>query len=184
LETENVEWLNKRQAAARMGLQDRRVLQLADNETLRSKKERDPVSKQITTYVRADDVEKYIQASAKPPRVEVQTIPRDAGPTPPERGSWFEPETMAVVIAHIAKQLHPEPPNWMDLDVAEQYCGLDRAHLQSAINKGELPARHCKPVRLPGEGRARDGSCWRVCRRDLDALQGVAQGEKSLHAAK
>jgi hypothetical protein len=176
---ENDEWLSKRQAAARMGLQERRILQLAADGTLRSKRERDPVSKQMTVYVHVEEVDKYIESTTKPAPSEVQTIPRAAGP--PER-SWSEPDTMAVVIAHLAKQLRPSPPAWMDLDAAEQYCGLDRAHLQSAIKRGELPARHCKPVRLPGEARAKDGACWRVCRRDLDALQGVAQGEKSVHA--
>jgi hypothetical protein len=179
---EKDEWLSKRQAAARMGLQERRILQLAAAGTLRSKRERDPVSKQMTVYVHVAEVDKYIESTTKPTRTEVQTIPRDAGPQLPERGSSFEPETMAVIVAHLAKQLRPLPPNWMTLDAAEQYCGLDWAHLQSAIKRGELPARRCEPAKLAGEKKARSGSCWRVCRRDLDALQGVAQGGKSLHA--
>lgn len=173
------QWLTKRQAAALTGLKTRRILQLAADGTLRSKRERDPINKQLTVFVDRAAVEKYIQDS-RPRSMEVQSGAPETQALQPR--SWSAPEPLSVVIAHLAKQLQTPPCTWLTLEAAEQECGLSRAHLLHAIRIGELPARRDEPIRRNGEGRAKAGSSWRVCRRDLDALQGAPYARQSLHA--
>jgi len=169
MENEEPEWLTKRQASARMGIGERQVLQLAGKGKLRRRRERDPATKQHVVKVHGGDVQAYIDA-AKPAVLEV--MPASAA-LPAIRAENPQNESIAIILATLAKQaLAPAPGEWMDLDRASQASGLDRQILLRLVREGKLPAFRGQPIKTGESSRAKAGSSWRVCRRDLDAIQG------------
>jgi hypothetical protein len=63
--TMQVEWLDKKQAAERLGLGLRRTLDLAHNKALKTEKVRDPVTHQWTVRFHAADIERYLELQAE-----------------------------------------------------------------------------------------------------------------------
>jgi hypothetical protein len=177
---ESEEWLTKRQASARMGVGERQVLQLAGKGVLRRRRERDEVTKQHVVKVHAADVQKYID-SAKPAQMEVAIAdPRGLAIV---RSHQERNENLEVVIAFLAKQtLGPSPIEWIDLDTASVRCHLSRELLVRLIHQGRLPAFQDQPIKPDGSKRAKAGSSWRVCPRDLDALRPAMQGVRDASA--
>jgi hypothetical protein len=172
-------WLDKKHAAEVLGMSTRSVLAMAADGRIQSKRERDEHTKQMSVKLHAGDVERLRYERAHPevvggraPQSSMQTLQGEQPRTlQTVRKAPPSDDLTAALLRVIAP---PAPPvnRWMELDQAAEYSGLSRRLLVHLIHQGRLPAFQDVSIKIDGEKRARTGSSWRVCRRDLDALQG------------
>lgn len=148
-------YINKRQAAARAGVSPRRILELAADQVIRSRKVKD-ASHQLAVEVHQADLDKYI-ATFRKPVAEVMGRP--------ERSDELV-EKLAMVKAALLPAPEPAWKPWLSLGEGEAYTGLPASVLLMLIEQGDLPAR---------DVGVRKGGRWRVRKVDLDAIAGVRQ---------
>ena len=133
--TMQVEWLDKKQAAERLGLGLRRTLDLAHNKALKTEKVRDPVTHQWTVRFHAADIERYL---------ELRKTPAEAGPQ------------LQAVRAAVQDGLRPSPEAQAALEripvktVVEEPRGIDSEYLAKLLAKytAELPTKFFEASRL------------------------------------
>jgi hypothetical protein len=140
------EYLTREIAAQRLGISERRLLDLASRGRIARKSIRDPRSGQKMYVYAAKDIgqyhdallrTRYTQAAGPPTQSMPQTLP--AGPL----------------------------PQWLALPQAEEYSGLPAPYLRRLIKEGKLPA-----IDL---GKDATGGRWRVSRKDLAGIRGATQ---------
>jgi excisionase family DNA binding protein len=152
-----VEWLTKKQAAARLGLGARRTLDLAQSKAIKAERFRDPESHQWTVRFQAADIDRYLEERRKKAEAE-----------PPAQGVRAMQNGAIAVRASLASDTQQQPPSphdWLTLaEAANATHGLPESFLLQLIHAGELP---CLDVGV------RPGGRYRVKRRDLEAIDGA-----------
>jgi len=189
--TTQVEWLKKSEAAARLKMSTRTILAMAAAGKIRRKPERDPLTNQVLMLLHAGDIERIAYDREHPQAP--QAVQRDESTALQTTSSTALSKTrqdatnpLSLMLAVLAKQaLGPAPNAWMDLDTASAEYGLSRTTLIRLIHQKRLPAIQDEPIKTPGNAKAKAGSSWRVCRRDLDNLAGMlaVRGEEPAHHA-
>lgn len=159
-------WVDKWEAARRLELSWRRVLELAKKGAIRSKRGRDPSSGQPMVLFYADSLEEYKDAQA-----ERRTEGRQRGPVL----TAGQIRQLVAIVSGIFREMTEHgvsigPRPWLTLAEAEKYCGLSRSLLLTMIQRGELHALRDCPS---DEGD--ETSVFRVKRTDLDAIQAAPQ---------
>jgi hypothetical protein len=176
MHTTKKEWLNKHEASKVLEMSTRSVLLMAKNGQIQSKRQMDPESRQLVVMLHAGDVERVRYERLHPEEKAVQPAQGGQGSAvtqlatlPKKAGELVE---LARAFAAIGARQAPPANQWLTLDQASQERGLSRELLLRLIHQGKLPALKDEPIKGEGAKRAKAGSSWRVCRRDLDALQG------------
>ena len=174
----NSEFIGKDEAAQRLGISVRSFQALVASGKIERKLERDPATNQNVARYRAGDVERVAYQRQHPeesPQPAQGTA--DMAPQSPARGQ--NGHILTELLRHFAlatpsaSSFQPHHKAWLTLEEAAEYCGLSRGLLLRLVRRGKLPAFQDQPIKLPGEKRAKAGSSWRVCRRDLDSLRGI-----------
>lgn len=140
----------------------------------------DPATNQTVALLHAGDIERIAYEREHPEEAPAAAPP--PAKSPARRDSVLP--SLSALLPHLAA-ITPPPslPAWLNLDQAAEYTGLSRELLLRLIHAGTLPALKDQPIKSEGNGRAKAGSSWRVCRRDLDALQGVSHSAgQTVHA--
>ena len=169
------EWLTKDEAAERLKMSVRSVQVYVSEGRILRKQERDPATHQLVTMLHAGEVEALAYERDHPEAAEpVQARETKALQAPKQTAELLEFARLFTTV-QTARQA---PVNrWMGLDQAEAEYGLSRRLLVHLIRIGELPAFQDQPIKTEASKRAKAGSSWRVCRRDLEALTGHRHGE-------
>lgn len=155
-----VQWLTKAEAAKRLDVSERRILEFAQAGVLESAKQRDPASGQMATVIHAGAVERFKDQRDQPRPAEPRdpqavAVHRAAVKKPAEPGGIAPPQTAAQPAPLCA---------WLTLEQAETYTGLPASELLSYIKVGNL---------LALDVGVRPGGRYRVKRADLDAIEGM-----------
>jgi excisionase family DNA binding protein len=151
------EWLDKHEAAERLGISTRTVLALASAGKIKTQRIRDPKSNQVAVQFNAGDVERYGYERDHPkpePALAVQQqravcIPPQASHTP-KYGSKYG----------------VEPRLFLTIGEAAAYSGIPAGLLLDLIDGGEIRA-------IDAKHRVRGG--WLIARRVLDAYEGESR---------
>jgi excisionase family DNA binding protein len=155
--TMQVEWLDKKQAAERLGLGLRRTLDLAHNKALKTEKVRDPVTHQWTVRFHAADIERYLELRKTPaeagPQLQAVMVrgPLQLGlpPTVVEEPRGIDPEYLAKLLAKYTAELPTkffeasrisEKKPYLTIEEAAEYSGLPKSYLLAAIHDKRLAA--------------------------------------------
>jgi excisionase family DNA binding protein len=149
-----VEWLSKDEAAKRLNISTRRVLEYASAGALQSTKFRNPATHHWQVKLHAGDVEKLRDERMLPQTAAARGRLALTTSTPNETG-------LAKHAAEVAARSSPRP--WLTLHQAEEYTGLPESALLALIGSGALPAL---------DVGVRPGGKWRVKRTDLDGIEG------------
>lgn len=127
------EWLDKHQAAAALDMSTRSVLTMAGEGRIRSKRERDARTKQLTVFLHAGDVER-IRYERQQPRA-MQPVKMQ---TPHTRSNALVAALQASGPVPLAQKL------FLTEAEAVAYSGLGTAHLRQLVaaeKKGPRGAR-------------------------------------------
>ena len=147
-------YLTRKLAAQRLGISERRLLELAQHGEILREFVKDPNTHQKTSLFPVAGIESYLAA---------------------RRRSNGTPAAAAVPQPAIAPaaMLHTQPMQpqalWLTLAQAAEYSGLPVAYLRQRIRSGWLRA-------LNVGGKAKGGR-WRVSRKALNAIEGTLQIE-------
>jgi hypothetical protein len=182
------EWIDKHEAARRLGVDPRTALSYAKR-GVQSKRQYDPTLKQDVTLLHAGDIERVLYArslgqklheqGAREKETAVAPVPKPVAqsaavgaPHKPPAGQ--PPHTAPYELMRIAL-VEPAPLKpWLTLDEAVEYSGLPRAFLLELLKDAEHDsAVGFVTTKLPAldVGKGRRGGRWRIARRDLDALK-------------
>jgi hypothetical protein len=181
MHTTKKEWLNKREASKVLEMSTRSVLLMAKTGQIQSKRQMDPESRQLVVMLHAGDVERVRYDRQHPEERAVQPAQGGQGSgtaqlaTLPKKASDLIDLARIFAATFTAAHQAPSAPSvnqWLTLEQSAQESSLSRELLLRLIHQGKLPALKDDPIKGEGEKRAKAGSSWRVCRRDLDALQG------------
>lgn len=161
----NSEWINKNEAAERLKLSTRAVLDAASKGKIRSEKQRDTKTRQLAVMLNAADVERYAYEREHPEESQANSaVPARRMPGGSDR---LVPAGSSIMMDWIdlnvkPKHLHP----WLTIQEASDYSGLPKSTIEKLIHAGQLKAIDCGP---------RPGGKYRIKRIDLDALEGMNQ---------
>jgi len=168
-----VEWISKAQAAERLDLSPRRVLELAKQGKLQSSRVIQPTTGQPVIVIHAGSVEHYRDklsaplvwgdAAREPCANGTQTHVPDAAREPcANRTGTHALPTIGEILGVISRATRPRYALWLTLDQAADYSGLPAAILRAWVQSGKLAALDV--------GRRRGGR-YRLSRRDLDGIR-------------
>lgn len=116
--SQTVEWLDKHQAAERLGKSWRTVLTLAQEGKIQSRKEKDHATGQMVVKLHAGDIERLCYERDHPETTAVAALPKVAvGKAKQAPASPAEPATTA------------SKRPWLTLDEAAEYSGLRKSWL-------------------------------------------------------
>jgi len=150
-------YLPKEQAAQRLELSVRRVMELVKEKKIRRKRVVDPRTGRKASVLLAADVARLRER--RPAAIEDGGAVAVIDPQPPV------PQRQVALLGEAAA-LPPHPLPWFTLDEAAEHTGLSAQDLEDMILAGELAARRVR-ARHGVHGR------WRVHRSDFESLRGV-----------
>ena len=156
MKTTKVEWLTQEDAAARLGMSVRRMLEYASAGKIQTEKGVNEETQRPTLKMHAGDVERLVEERSQQ---KAGTQMRALATVDYSKRPAAE-QVRALLAGNGAAAAGLKP--WLTLDQAAEYSGLSRVLLYELIRDGVLPAR-CDHV-------ASDR--WRICRQDLDDLRG------------
>src|SRR4029450_11268947 len=152
------EYLTREIAAQRLGISERRVLDLAARGLIARKSIRDDRTGQKMYIYPAKDVDpsQQLHPPASPPLAARRVA---LLPTRHMQAAELHTQSMPYNPAPAAQL-----PRWLTVPQASVYIGLPAGYLRRLIREGQLPA-----IDL---GKSAIGGRWRVSRKDLAAIQG------------
>lgn len=159
------EWIGKNEAAERLNLSTRAVLDAASKGKIRSEKQRDTKTRQMAVMLNAADVERYAYERDHPEEsAPISVVPARRLPGGSNSQS-AEELYQAMYMAELLQRHRVQVP-WLNLSEAADYSGLPKSTIEKLIHAQQLKAIDCGP---------RPGGKYRIKRSDLDALEGMNQ---------
>lgn len=152
-----VETLSKDEAAERLNVSVRRVLEYAQSGALRSEKVRNPQTNLWVVRIHAGDVERLRDE---------RSMPQPRAPQPSQSNKLSIAKPAVVTAAVVPAPAAPLSKPWLTLAEAEEYTGLPAGELLFMIEGGDLLALNVG---------VRPGGRFRIKKADLDAIQGENQ---------
>jgi len=164
--TPSPEWIRKKEAAARLNVTPRAVLDMVNSGKIKKVSKRDPVSHQTIAWFSAGDVERVAYERTNPPEKPAPPEKPPQAQAPATRRQENTVDALALLRSLMTvtpPPMLPQPKKWLTLEEAEEYIGLPRSELREMILAGKLLALDC--------GRRKGGS-FRVRPQDLEAIRG------------
>ena len=167
-------WITKKEAADRLNLSEPRIAAMAGDGTLESRKERNPVSKQVVTLINAVAVDRLGFERENPNEVtkalaakpEKREKPTDAAVMQAEGRAL--PTWLQQALQELQPLKAPQPKPWLTLDEAEAFSGLTKNYLRkrAGAREGELT----RGDGIKDMGKHAPGGRWRFHRDSLAAV--------------
>jgi helix-turn-helix protein len=145
------EWIDKHEAAKRLGVSTRHLLDLAKEHGVRSERRRETKNGQMCTMLNAVDIEK-LAYEREHPEVTRAAMARQVESLP----HWRLPDGFPIEGPGLPRSLKP----WLTLAEAEEYSGLPASVILKMAKSMQITAIDCGP---------RKGGRWRVRKSDLDS---------------
>lgn len=173
------EYLDKPQAAKRLGISPRRLLELAASGRIKRHYLKNTRSQRKIVTFKTDDVERLArerdEQALLPPSYEPHSTSQLSLKVNKHKGTVHGGSDLASLATLISTKLLPAAPagpprEWLTVEEAANYTGLPASFLLELIHKTMELKRLAGP-RLPAlDVGVRPGGRWRISKRDLDAL--------------
>jgi hypothetical protein len=164
MQTKQMEWLDKAQAAEVLGMSPRSLLAMAASGKIQSKRERDERTKQMAVKLHAGDVERIRYEREHPPEAAAQAAqgekPQALQPSQPSRELPSDVRDFAYLLGTILKARAEAPPaelkepHFLTLKQARDVSGLPISFLHQKLCKTGIATK--------------TGGGWRIARPELE----------------
>ena len=154
-----IEWISKEEAAARLELSARRILELAKQGKIRSNRIISTATGQPVVVIHAGSVERYRDKLGDP------LIGGDAACEPHAKGiatTRLTERAIGEMLDAVSHAIRTRYGLWLTLDQAADYSGLPAQILRDMVVAGKLEAMDV--------GRRRGGK-WRIRRLSLERIE-------------
>jgi|SRR5215471_11342356 len=173
-----IEWISKEEAAERLELSPRRILELAKQGKLKSSRIVSTATGKPVVVIHAGSVERYRDKLSDPligGDAACEPHAEDAARDSHANGAARGPHAKAIagtrlteraigeMLAAVSHAVRTRYALWLTVDEAADYAGLPKRFLRDMVLTGQLEVLEV--------GRCRGGR-WRLSRRDLEAIHG------------